>query len=58
VVRGMPERLPRLVGARLDYRRSQMTIRIDSADDVVILPRYDEEGNPILDGPLAGLGAP
>lgn len=55
VVRGRPVLTPPLIGIRLDRRRSQLTLVIDSVDDLVLLPRYDDAGNPILDGPLQGL---
>jgi len=57
VVRGAPRLDVTFVGARRDRRRKMLTIIPGNADDVVILPRYDEGGNPILDGPLAGLSA-
>ena len=57
VVRGSTQLEPTWIGGRLDYRRKQVSLVVDNADDLVVLPRYDEDGNPILDGPLAGLAA-
>lgn len=55
VVRGAPRLEPTWVGGRRDFRRKQVTLEVDNADDLVMLPRYDSDGNPILDGALAGL---
>ena len=55
VVRGAPRLEPTWVGGRRDFRRKQVTLEVDNADDLVMLPRYDENGEPILDGALAGL---
>ncbi|WP_390587870.1 hypothetical protein [Erythrobacter sp. MTPC3] len=55
VVRGKPRLEVGIVGARRDFRRKQVILELGNADDLVMLPRYDEEGNPILDGQLAGL---
>ncbi|MEQ8411184.1 MAG: hypothetical protein RIB52_06490 [Erythrobacter sp.] len=57
-VRGEPVLTPVFVGARRDFRRKRLTIELGNADDLVMLPRYDENGKPILEGPLAGLAAP
>lgn len=57
-VRGQAVLTPVFVGARRDFRRKRLTIELASAEDLVILPRYDDNGEPILDGPLAGLAAP
>ncbi|QIQ85574.1 hypothetical protein [Erythrobacter sp.] len=57
-VRGRPVLVPALVGARRDFRRKRLTIELSNADDLVILPLYDENGEPILDGPLEGLARP
>ena len=57
VVRGSPRLQPTWVGGRLDYRNKQVTLEVDNADDLVMLPRYDEDGQPIFDGPLASLRA-
>ena len=51
VVRGTPDLQPALIGARLDYRRKQVTLRVDSADEIVLLPRFDANGEPVLDQP-------
>lgn len=55
VVRGKPKLTAVFVGGRLDQKNKQVTLMLDSADDLIILPRYDDDGNPIFDGPLAGL---
>ena len=57
VVRGTPRLDIGFIGARRDRRQKKLTIIVDNSDDLVLLPRYDDDGNPILDGPLAGLGA-
>lgn len=57
VVRGKPRLTPVFVGARRDMKNKQVTLVLDNADDIVLLPRFDDDGEPILDGPLAGLGA-
>lgn len=58
VVRGTPRLDVGFVGARRDRRQKMLTILPASADDVVILRRYDADGNPVLDGRLAGLRVP
>lgn len=58
VVRGTPKLTPVFVGGRIDHKNKQVTLMLDRADDLVILPRYDNEGKPIFDGALAGLSAP
>ena len=55
VVRGSTRLEPTWIGGRLDYRRKQVSLVVDNADDLVMLPRYDKDGNPIFDGRLAGL---
>ncbi|AWW75864.1 hypothetical protein CD351_12812 [Erythrobacter sp. KY5] len=49
VVRGQPRLEPVLIGARRDFRRKQVTLVVDNPDDVVLLPRYDEDGEPVFD---------
>lgn len=49
VVRGQPRLEPVLVGARRDFRRKQVTLVLDDADEIVLLPRYDENGEPVID---------
>ncbi|MBD2841268.1 hypothetical protein [Erythrobacter rubeus] len=51
VVRGKPKLDVALVGARRDFRRKQVTLMVDNADDIVLLPRYNEDGEPVLSGP-------
>jgi len=57
VVRGQPRLDVVFAGARLDRRHKQLTLMLASADDLVLLPRYDKAGNPVPDGALAGLAA-
>lgn len=57
VARGEPQLQAQWIGGRLDRRRKQVTLMVDNADDLVLLPRYDAKGEPILEGPLAGLAA-
>lgn len=47
VVRGKPRLTPDWIGARRDMKNKQLTLELASADDLVLLPRYDDEGNPI-----------
>lgn len=49
-VRGRVQLNVQFTGARRDYRRRQLTLELQSVDDLVLLPSYDEEGNPVLDG--------
>ncbi|MGB7417935.1 MAG: hypothetical protein WA918_02020 [Erythrobacter sp.] len=55
VVRGQPRMTAQFVGARRDFRRSQLMLRLASADDLVLLPSYGDDGEPILEGPLENL---
>ena len=55
VVRGEPRLEIAWNGGRRDYRNKKLFIEIANADDLVVLPRYTKEGEPIFDGPLAGL---
>ncbi len=48
VVRGTPRLEAVLIGARRDFRRKQVTLEVDNADDIVLLPRFDSDGEPIL----------
>jgi len=57
VVRGKRRLEVALVGARRDFRRKKLFIELDDADDLAMLPRYNEQGEPIFDGPLEGLRA-
>jgi len=47
VVRGTPRLTPSIVGARRDFRRKQLTIELGNADDLVLIPRFDEDGKPL-----------
>lgn len=58
VVRGMPRLDVVFAGGRRDRKNKQLTLILRSADDLALLPRYDGDGNPILDGPLEGLAEP
>ncbi|MEQ5788661.1 hypothetical protein J3454_12220 [Erythrobacter sp. NFXS35] len=55
VVRAMPRLDVAFAGARRDRKNKQLTLMLRNADDLALLPRYDGDGNPILDGPLQGL---
>lgn len=55
VVRGTPELTATWVGARLDHKNKQVSLMVQNAEDLVLLPRYDKDGNPILEDELAGL---
>jgi hypothetical protein len=57
VVRGSPRLDVGFVGARRDRRRKMLTIIPSNADDLILLPRYGDDGEAILDGPLEGLRA-
>ncbi len=57
VVRGTIRLEPVLIGARRDFRRKQVTLELTDADNLVMLPRYDDDGNPILEDELEGLRA-
>jgi len=57
VVRGSPELTPVWKGGRLDYKNKQVTLMVKNADDLVMLPRFDDDGEPVLDGALEGLQA-
>lgn len=54
-VRGTPRLEAVLDGGRIDHARKKLFLEVDNADDLVLLPRFDENGEPIFDGPLAGL---
>jgi hypothetical protein len=45
VVRGMPRLEEVFVGGRLDYRRKKLFLTVDDPDNIVLLPRYDAQGN-------------
>ncbi|MGB3471632.1 MAG: hypothetical protein WBA51_12490 [Erythrobacter sp.] len=47
VVRGTPRLTPSIIGARRDFRRKQLTIELGNADDLVLIPRFDQDGNPL-----------
>ncbi|MEM6493364.1 MAG: hypothetical protein AAF650_03195 [Pseudomonadota bacterium] len=49
VVRGSPRLTPVWVGGRKDYRNKQVTLEVANADDLALLPRFDDEGEPIKD---------
>ena len=52
VVRGQPRLTPVWVGARLDRRRKQVTLVLDDAQDIALLPIYDEKGEAQVVDPL------
>jgi len=55
VARGRQRLEVAFVGARRDFRRTKLFIELDEADNLAVLPRYDRNGTPVFDGPLAGL---
>lgn len=55
VVRGQPRLEVAFVGGRRDYRQKKLFIVLDDARELALLPRYDKNGEPILDGSLEGL---
>jgi hypothetical protein len=55
VVRGSPRLDVSFVGARRDRRRKMLTIIPGNADDLILLPQYNDDGEAILEGPLEGL---
>lgn len=57
VVRGTPRLDIVWTGGRRDFRRKKLFVELDNADDLAVLPRYDDDGEPIFDGPLEGLRA-
>ncbi len=48
VVRGTPSLDVVWYGGRRDYRRKQVTLRVNRAEDIVLLPRYDDDGEAIV----------
>ena len=52
VVRGQPRLKPVWVGARLDRRRKQVTLVLDNAEDIALLPEYDSNGEAVIIDPL------
>lgn len=55
VVRGSPRLEAVFVGARIDRRRPKLFVEVDNVAHLAVLPRYDNQGEPIFDGPLEGL---
>ena len=56
-MRGTPRLEAVFVGARVDHRRPKLFVAVDNAAKLALLPRYDEKGEPIFDGPLESLRA-
>lgn len=54
VVRGQPRLEAVFIGARRDFRRKQVTLEVDSADDFVFLPEYNDEGEAVFVDPTQG----
>jgi hypothetical protein len=50
VVRGTPRLEVGLIGARRDFRRKQAILEVDNAAEMVLLPRYDKNGEAINGG--------
>ncbi len=55
VVRGAPRLEAQWIGGRRDFRNRQVTLVVDNADDLVVLPRYDKDGRPVFDESQRGL---
>ncbi|MEE4199197.1 hypothetical protein [Erythrobacter sp.] len=53
VVRGQPRLTATWVGGRIDRRRKQVTLVLESADRIALLPEYDEDGNAAIVDPQA-----
>lgn len=47
VVRGSPRLTAVWKGGRLDYRNKQVTLEVANVEDFVLLPRFDEKGEPL-----------
>lgn len=47
VVRGAPRLTAVWKGGRLDYRNKQVTLEVANVEDFVLLPRFDESGEPL-----------
>lgn len=58
VVRGKPRLDVTIIGARRDFHRKQVVLEVRNADDLVRLPRYDEDGQPIYGGEFEVVDAP
>ncbi|MEM7702258.1 MAG: hypothetical protein AAF251_10015 [Pseudomonadota bacterium] len=53
-VRGMPRLVVGFTGAsRRDFKNKRVFLEVDDAENLVVLPRFDKKGRPILEGPLA-----
>ncbi|WP_108788045.1 hypothetical protein [Erythrobacter sp. Alg231-14] len=48
VVRGQLRLRPVLIGARRDFRRKQVTVEVDNADDVAVLPLFNDDGEAVF----------
>ncbi len=55
VVRGKPKLQVVFYGGRRDFRRKQVSLVVDNVDDIVLLPRYNDDGEAVLDDPLEGI---
>ena len=55
VVRGTPRLEAVFFGGRRDYLRQKLFVEVYTGDHVAFLPRYDEKGEPMFDGPLEHL---
>lgn len=49
VVRGAPRLEAAFDGGRLNHAEKKLFLQVDNADDLVLLPRFDKQGEPILD---------
>lgn len=54
VVRGEPRLEVPFIGGRRTFREKKVFLQLESPDDLVILPRYDREGQPVPGGEFEG----
>lgn len=55
IIRGRPRLETVMVGGKLDRHRRQLTLQLRDADDLVVLPRFDEDGRAVFDDREEGL---
>ncbi|MEM1196890.1 MAG: hypothetical protein AAGH57_12360 [Pseudomonadota bacterium] len=55
LARGQPRLVAGFTNGRRDFARKRVFLRVDNADDLAVLPRFDKDGEPIFDGPLASV---
>lgn len=57
LARGVPRLVVGFVGGRRDFKNKKVFLQVTDREDLAILPRFDKNGEPIFDGPLASLAA-